>query len=109
MQEIEQVPQRTPFEIAAPSGDALSLSSPAKYAARVTRETRATRSMTWLWTGEVTPDQRGYRVIGTGREGVFNIPPNIAGSYPAALAVRLYGMNANGKVYSLIRVYQLSK
>jgi hypothetical protein len=109
MQEIEQVPQRTPFEIAAPSGDALSLSSPAKYAARVTRETRATRSMTWLWTGEVTPDQRGYRVIGTGREGVFSIPSNIASSYPAALAVRLYGMNANGKVYSLIRVYQLSK
>jgi hypothetical protein len=62
----------------------------------------------WLWTGEVAGDPQGFRVLGTGREGTFHIPANLASSYPATLTVRLYGMNAHGKVYLLLRVYQLS-
>ncbi len=107
MQEIEQVPQKAPFEIAEPASGTLSLSNPAKYAAHVTRENRATRSMMWLWSGEAASGQQGFRIIGTGAQGVLRIPPNIANNYPALIAVRLYGMNANGKVYSLIRVYNL--
>ncbi len=109
MQEIEQVPQKVPYEIAAPAGDTVSASAAPKYAAKVTRDTRATRSMMWLWTGEVARDQQGYRIVGTGQEGSLHIPSNIVSSYPADLAVRLYGMNAMGKVYSLIRVYNLTK
>jgi hypothetical protein len=109
MQEIEQTPLKAPFEIVAPVTDAVSLASPAKYAVRVTRETRATRSMMWLWMGEVAADQQGTRVIGTGAQGTFDIPRSIAQSFPADLALRLYGMNANGKVYSAIKVYKLTQ
>ncbi len=109
MQEIEQVPAKVPYEIAEPSADSISMAAPPKYAAKVTRDTRATRSMMWLWTGEVAADQQGYRVLGSGASGTFRILPGIANSLPATLAVRLYGINAMGKVYSLIRVYTLTK
>lgn len=109
MQEIEQVPQKMPFEIAEPAGEAITVSKPPKYAAKIIRETRATRSMMWLWTGEVAAGQQGYRVLGSGLAGTFQIPPNLTPSYPAMLTVRLYGMNAHGKVYLLLRVYELSQ
>ncbi len=108
MQEIEQVPQKVPFEAAEPATDPISVSKPPRYAAKLTRETRATRSMMWLWTGEVAADQQGSRVLGTGLQGTFHIPATIASSYPAMLTVRLYGMNAHGKVYMILRVYQLT-
>jgi len=109
MQEIEVNPQKAPFEIAEPAGDAVALSTPARFAVRLTRETRATSSMMYLWMAEVAADGEGTRIIGAGRKGTFQIPDNLAKSFPATLAVRLYGMNANGKVYSLIRVYKLTK
>ncbi len=109
MQEIEQVPQKVPFEVAEPASDPISVAKPPKYAAKLTRETRATRSMMWLWTGEIAADQQGPRVLGTGLAGTFQIPANLTSSYPATLTVRLYGMNAHGKVYMLLRVYQLSQ
>jgi len=109
MQEIEQNPQKTPFEIAQPATDPISASKPPQYAAKVTRDTRATRQMMWLWTGEVADEHQGFRVLGSGAEGTFHIPQDLATSYPAMLALRLYGMNANGKVYSLIRIYNLAR
>ena len=42
---------------------------PLPYAAKITRETRATRSMLWLWMGDVAADHQGYRVIATGQKG----------------------------------------
>jgi hypothetical protein len=108
MQEIEQVPQKAPFEIVEPAADTLSLASPAKYAIHITRETRATRRMMWLWMGDVAADQEGARAIGTGAQGKFAIPQSIADSYPADMALRLYAMNALGKVYSIIRVFKLT-
>ncbi len=108
MQEIEQVPQKVPFDIAEPSIDPVSISKPPKYAAKLTRETRATRSMMWLWTGEVAADRQGPRVLGSGLQGTFQIPANLVSNYPAMLTVRLYGLNAHGKVYMIIRVYQLA-
>ncbi len=109
MQEVEQAPSKIPFEVVEPAADAISLSHPQAYKINITRETRATRSMMWLWTGEVAADQQGFRVLGTAAEGTFRIPSNLTDVYPAPLAVRLYGMNSHGKVYSMIRVYQLSK
>lgn len=108
-QEVEQNPQRIPFEIAAPAEEALSRAQPGDYAAKVTRDTRATRSMMWLWTGEVSAEGQGYRVLGAGPEGALRIPRGIARNLPAVLDVRLYGLNANGKVYSLIRIYRLAE
>jgi hypothetical protein len=109
MQEVEQVPQKVPYAIAEPASDSISLSTPASYAVKLTRDTKAMRAMMYLWTGEVPADQQGVRVIGAGAQGKFQIPANLANTWPANLAVRLYGMNGHGKVYMLLRVYQLSK
>jgi hypothetical protein len=109
LQVIEQDPKKAPFEIGQPGGGAIEAGRETQFAAKIQRETRATRSMMWLWTAEATADGQGYRVIGTGAQGTLRWPPDIAVSYPAVIDLRLYGMNANGKVYSLDKTYQLNK
>ncbi len=109
MQEVEQNPQRIPFEVVEPAQETLSRAKPAAYAVKVTRATRATRSIRWLWTGEVSADGQGYRLVGVGTKGTLAIPRRIARHLPAVLDVRLYGMNANGKVYSLVRIFKLAE
>lgn len=109
LQEIEQSIAKVPFEIEQPAQDTLTVGQPAPYAAKIKRDTRATRSVMWLWTGEVTAARQGYRVLGVGQKGTLAVPPGLTGQYPAPLLMRLYGMNANGKVYGLDRSYQVSK
>lgn len=108
LQEVEQSSEKIPFEIAAP-GAALEAGKPAPYAARLKRETRATRSMMFLWTGEVASDGQGYRVLGTGAKGTLAPPPELAKRYPAVLQLRLAGLNANGKVYTADKIIQLTQ
>ena len=100
LQEIEANTPKVPFAIEAPKGT-LSVSKPTPFAAKMTRESRATRSMMWLWMGEVAADQQGYRVLATSQKGNMQAPRDIAKNYPATMHLRLYGMNANGKVYEL--------
>jgi hypothetical protein len=107
LQEIELNSAKVPFEIEAPAAD-LSLAKPMPYAAKIKRATRATRSMMYLWTGESAADGQGYRVLATGAKGTARIDPGIAKTFPAVLHLRLLGMNANGKVYSIDRTYQLN-
>jgi len=109
VQEVEQNPQKVPFQIMQPAGDTLSLSMPVNFAVKLTRETRATRSMMYLWTGEVPADGQGVRVLGTGGQGSCRIPPDLATRYPAVLSIRVNALNANGKAYSADKVYQLGK
>ncbi|HYW45783.1 MAG TPA: DUF5060 domain-containing protein [Bryobacteraceae bacterium] len=108
LQEVEANSAKVPFSIERPTGD-LSLSMPAFYAAKVTRETRATRSMLWLWMGEVAADHQGYRVLATGPTGTMPMPADIAINFPATMHLRLYGMNANGKVYELDAAFQVNR
>lgn len=109
VQEIETNPQKVPYTIVEPGGDTLATGKPARFAVKLTRETRATRSMMYLWTGEVAADGRGFRVLGAGAPGTFVIPPSIATNYPAVLSIHLTALNANGKAYAADRVYQLNK
>jgi len=51
--------------------------------------------------GDVAADGQGYRVLATGQKGNLRPPPDIAKNFPAVMHLRLYGMNANGKVYEL--------
>ena len=67
------------------------------------------RSVMWLWTGEVATEGQGYRVLGTGPKGTFQIPPDIAKRFPAVLHLRLNAMNANGKVYAVDKIVQLTQ
>jgi hypothetical protein len=109
LQEVEQNAQRVPFEIVEPSAGSLSPEKPVRFATKVTRDSRATRSMLWLWTGEVSVDGQGYRVLGSGQEGELRIPAGLASRYPAVLNIRLAGMNANGKVYFLDKIFRLER
>ena len=109
VQEIESNPQKVPYQVAEPGGDAITAGKPVQFAAKLTRATRATRSMMYLWTAEVPTEGQGFRVIGTGSPGNFVVPPSIARSFPAVLTVHLTALNANGKAYSSDRVFQLNK
>jgi hypothetical protein len=109
MQEIEQNPAKMPFDWIEPSRDPLSISKPPKYQAKLKRETRGTRQMRYLWTGEVPTEGRGYRILGTGAEGTMQIPPTIAKIFPAVFNLRVYAINAVGKVYAVDRVHRLSE
>lgn len=109
VQVVETNPQKLPFEITAPSSDPLIVSLPTQYAVKLTRQTRATRQMMYLWTGDVAADGQGVRVLGTSATGTFSISPFTAVNYPAVLSVRVTALNANGKAYSADKVFQLKK
>jgi hypothetical protein len=107
MQEIEYDPAKVPFTIVHPSEEELSVGRPVKYELKITRETRATRDMHFVWTADVVADGQGYRVFGIGRGGTGNLPPDLATKFPGVLNVRLSAINANGKAYALDRVYTI--
>ena len=109
LQEVELNPKNLPYEIVEPANSTLQVGETIPFVAKLTRETRATGSMLYLWTGEVTAGGQGFRVLGTGAEGTFQIPKGMVERFPAVLNLRLLGMNALGKVYSVNRVYKLSQ
>ena len=109
MQEIEVDPVKVPFDIAQPTGDTLPFGKPVPFAAHLKKETRASREMIYLWTGEVTADDGGYRILGAGSPGTFQIPSGIIRHFPGTLHVRLYGLNALGKLYSVDQNYGVSQ
>jgi hypothetical protein len=74
---------------------------------KVTRNSRATRSLLVEWTAEVTADGEGYRVAGGGASTSIDVPRGIAHSLPASVVLRVYVLNALGKVYELDRVNRL--
>jgi hypothetical protein len=100
LQEVEANTPKVPFVIEQPTGE-LSMSKPAPYAVKITKPTRATRFMMYMWTGEVAAGNQGYRILATGSKGTFELPKAIATKLPADMHLRVYGMNANGKVYEL--------
>ncbi|HEV3202142.1 MAG TPA: DUF5060 domain-containing protein [Bryobacteraceae bacterium] len=107
LQEVEANTPKVPFVMEQPTGD-LSLSKPTPFSAKLTRESRATRLMRWLWMGEVAADHQGYKVLATGQKGTMQPPHSIATNFPALMHLRLYGMNANGKVYELDSACQIN-
>jgi hypothetical protein len=109
MQDVEGIPDKVPFDIEKPDSEGFSITVQPPYKVKVKKETKATKKMMYLWTGEVTADGQGFRVIGTGPEGIFTIPQNIALHYPAGIHVRLLGMNGYGKVYQADRNYDLNR
>ena len=109
MQEVEGIPDKVPFDIEQPSGDEFSLTVQPPYKVKVKKDTKANKKMMYLWTGEVTAEGQGFRVIGTGPEGIFSIPSDIASRFPAGIHVRVIGMNGYGKVYVADRNFQLNR
>ena len=109
MQEVESATGVVPFDMVAPTGDILDTTTPVAYSVKIKRDTRATRAMVYLWTGEVAADGQGLRVLGAGPKGTFRIPETIAANYPAVFSLRVTALNANGKAYAADRVFQVNK
>ena len=109
MQEVEVSPEKVPFDIEKPAENTFSLTVQPPYRAKLKKETKASKKMMYLWTGEVSADGQGFRVIGTVPEGIFNIPQNIATRFPAGFHLRVMGINGYGKVYQADRNYQLNR
>jgi hypothetical protein len=106
LQEIEANPQKMPFEVASPDGD-ISMALQPPYALKITRPTRATRDLLVEWTAEVVLDGEGFRVVGTGSQGMMRIPASIVHKLPGTLSLRVSIVNANGKAYAIDKVYRL--
>jgi hypothetical protein len=109
LQEVEGNPDKIPFDIVDPSAESLSLGQPVHFSVKLKRKSKILDKMMYEWTGEVTVSERSYRVLGTGPEGTFRIPADIAADYPASLHLKVLGMNGLGKVYVLDRNFILNK
>jgi hypothetical protein len=107
VQELEASEKMVPFTLSEPQNDVLSVSKSTLFEVKLKRQTRATRSMSYLLTGEVTTNGQGYRVLATGAKGELRIPPELAKSGGGVLVLRVTGLNANGKAYALDRVFRL--
>ena len=107
IQDIEANPKNMPFEVERPADD-ISMKIPPRYALKIVRPTRATRELLVEWTAEVVLDGEGFRVAGTGREGMLNIPASIVHKLPGTLSLRVSILNANGKAYVIDKVYRLA-
>lgn len=106
VQDVETSEKLVPFTLAEPQKDTIPLSSGTFFEVKLKRQTRATRSMSYLITAEVTTNGQGFRVLGTGANGQFQIPPALAKA-GGVMVLRVTGLNANGKVYAVDRVFRL--
>ncbi|MGA8028201.1 MAG: DUF5060 domain-containing protein [Bryobacteraceae bacterium] len=107
-QEVESDPSKIPFDIADPSGDVIPISVAVPFKTKLTRANRATRTMQYVWWGEVVAGGEGARLLGVGSFGNFIVPKELAKDPSAVLNVRLLAINANGKAYEVDKVYRLT-
>ena len=108
-QVVEGSPPKIPYLVELPVSDEIPAAKPIPFRVKLTKETRASKAMQYLWTAEATADGQGYRVLATTAEGEFTIPVSIARSFPAVVNLRVQGINGNGKVYSLDRVIKVTR
>src|ERR1700722_8899892 len=109
VQEVETDLKKIPFEVTAVPENMLVAGVPTEFSVKLTRATRATRSMMFLWTAEVVAGGRGFRVLGTGSPGPFGGPASVPANFPAVLSIHVTALNAHGKAYQTDHVYVLSK
>lgn len=107
IQEPEADSAKTPFDIVDPPGEQISVRVPVPFKIKLTKSNRATRSMEYVWWGEVLSGGQGPRVLAIGPSGNLSIPRALA--VPGSiLTMRLQAINANGKAYEIDRVYTLT-
>ena len=107
VQEITLSGEKPVFDIPEPEENEVSMARPLHLALKVRKDTRATRYLLVEWTAEVAADGEGYRVIGTGKEGTLKIPVTLVKDFPAVLSLHANIVNANGKAYSVDRIFRL--
>lgn len=107
IQEPELDAAKTPYQIADPSGDVLNTAIPILYAVKLNKKNRATRSMQYVWWGEIVASGEGARVLAVGPSGTLNVPKVLLKQPSSTLNMRLLAINANGKAYEVDQVYRL--
>ncbi|HEY3936380.1 MAG TPA: DUF4038 domain-containing protein [Bryobacteraceae bacterium] len=107
VQEVETDPAKAPFELVDPPGDAVSTRIPTPFKVKITRANRASRSMQYVWWGEVVAGGAGPRVLALGANGTFTLPAELANP-GSDLNLRVLAINAFGKAYELDKVYRLT-
>jgi len=107
VQEITLAGEKPVFDIPEPEENEVSMAQALKFALKVRKDTRATRSLLVEWTAEVSADGEGYRVAGTGMQGTLKVPPAIVKNFPAVLSLHANIVNANGKAYMVDRIFKL--
>ena len=109
-QEIETDVRLIPYELSTPkAGDAFETGTDIPFSIRLKKTTPGTRRMTYAIAGEVVRDGQGPRVLGTGAEGVLKIPSALLTQPGGVINLRVYGLNAPGKLYALDFVFQVRK
>ena len=108
VQEIESDPEKIPFDVAEPAGDQMDTQKPIAFQIKLTRANRASRTMQYIWWGEVVANGAGARLIGVGANGNLTLPKDLFKDPGQTLSVRIEAINANGKAYELDKVYQLT-
>lgn len=110
VQEPERSAAKAPFELAAPGPEiVLKVGEPVKFEIKLRKKTAGTRRMAYMLVGEIVPDGQGSRVLATGESGTLVVPPVVLAKAEGPMNVRLYALNAPGKLYILDYVFTVKK
>lgn len=110
VQEPERSAAKAPFELIAPSQNlVLKPGEPVKFEVKLKKKTAGTRRMAYMLVGEIVIDGQGARVLATGADGTLVVPPVMLARDEAPMNVRLYALNAPGKLYILDYVFTVKK
>jgi len=111
LQVVETSVARMPFTLVSPKPDETTLTAgqSVPFEIKLKRETKGTRRMLYLATGEVVLDGAGPRVLGSGSSGQWTIPADMLANPSGVLNVRIEALNAAGKLYALDVVFPVKK
>lgn len=115
LQEVETSIAKIPFTLVSPKPDETTLTAgeSVPFKIKLKRETKGTRRMLYMATGEVVLDGSGARILGTASgtasSGTWHIPADMLVQENGVLNVRIEGLNAGGKLYALDVVFPVKK
>jgi hypothetical protein len=105
---VESDTAKIPFDVIEPKGDHMNTQQPIPFQVKITRANRASRTMQYVWWGEVVANGTGARLLGVGANGNFTLPGDLMKEPGEILNLRVEAINANGKAYEVDKVYGLT-
>jgi hypothetical protein len=108
VQEAETDASKIPFDVVDPSGQEINANQPVPFRIKLTKTNRSTRTMQYVWWGEVVGSGSGAHLLAVGSNGSFTVPAELSKESGQTLHVRIQAINANGKAYELDKVYTLT-
>lgn len=110
LQDPEYNPRNMPFELLLPkTGDTINAGEPVRFEIKTTKQTAGTRRMTYLLKGDVPAGGQGFQYLASGAEGTFTLPEWVFKSGPTSMTLRIFALNAPGKLYSIDTVLTVKK